>query len=430
MACHITQEAIEEKSKKIMEKVKRRYEKNLKMPFSIEILEGVTTMSFPFYDIYRECVLRYCASKGVEMIYQREHISQDEIKASVVTVCRASLTDTFTPLQLATSPVTVDGVEISEITYVGEDAKCHKVDRCGLRIKAKSTVDLKLFMKRILAMNSPSPSKTLEIYSISADGLYSQTDCASKRILERSALSVEQSELATRLSAIFAESSRKKFAKDGIVVRHNILLCGLPGSGKSQFAQYVAQVVNRKMYRVNVLTVKVIETVRAISTSSVIVFEDADTLCQSRNTLEKDNEPSNKLLGSLLSLLDGTRAQHLFILTTNYPQKLDVALSRAGRIATKMSFGWIPKVQIVEVCKAYFPAPELYETIAKQLEKISHLTISMVANFCQIAYFRRFIDPKHQPSAEDYATLRKDAQQFEEKWQANAIVDKPTVMYM
>ncbi|MCP3679031.1 MAG: ATP-binding protein, partial [Gammaproteobacteria bacterium] len=66
---------------------------------------------------------------------------------------------------------------------------------------------------------------------------------------------------------------------------------------------------------------------------------------------------SNKLtLASLLEVLDGVMEMdgRMLIITTNYPEKLDKALSRPGRIDLKVKFGPCTTDNIIQMFKHYF----------------------------------------------------------------------------
>merc|ERR1712038_1634901 len=70
-----------------------------------------------------------------------------------------------------------------------------------------------------------------------------------------------------------------------------------------------------------------------------------------------DKWKSNKLtLATLLEVLDGVMEMdgRMLIITTNYPERLDKALIRPGRIDMKVKFGLCTAASIVEMYKHYF----------------------------------------------------------------------------
>eukprot|EP00092_Neocalanus_flemingeri_P027295 GFUD01029602.1.p1 GENE.GFUD01029602.1~~GFUD01029602.1.p1 ORF type:complete len:285 (+),score=100.50 GFUD01029602.1:117-857(+) len=69
------------------------------------------------------------------------------------------------------------------------------------------------------------------------------------------------------------------------------------------------------------------------------------------------DKKSNKLtLASLLEVLDGVMEMdgRMLIITTNYPEKLDKALIRPGRIDMKVHFGPMSSKNILEMFEYYF----------------------------------------------------------------------------
>ena len=66
---------------------------------------------------------------------------------------------------------------------------------------------------------------------------------------------------------------------------------------------------------------------------------------------------SNKLtLANLLEVLDGVMEMdgRMLIITTNYPEKLDKALIRPGRVDMKVKFGPCTRENIIEMYQHYF----------------------------------------------------------------------------
>ena len=71
----------------------------------------------------------------------------------------------------------------------------------------------------------------------------------------------------------------------------------------------------------------------------------------------KDREKPQKLtLANILEVMDGVMEMEgrMLIITTNYPEKLDKALIRPGRIDMKVHFGPMRGQNIIEMYKHYF----------------------------------------------------------------------------
>ena len=69
-----------------------------------------------------------------------------------------------------------------------------------------------------------------------------------------------------------------------------------------------------------------------------------------------DKKSSRLTLASLLEVLDGVMemAGRMLIITTNYPEKLDKALIRPGRIDMKVHFGPMTSKNILDMFQYYF----------------------------------------------------------------------------
>lgn len=98
--------------------------------------------------------------------------------------------------------------------------------------------------------------------------------------------------------------------------------------------------------------------VNSVDKSAVIVYEDIDSLFDSnRNKL---CEVSNVTFSGLLNSLDGisvSRGQ-IFILTTNYVDRLDQALKRKGRVDRIFQFNYTTKAQAKEMYLRFYPNEE------------------------------------------------------------------------
>merc|ERR1719363_55549 len=84
-----------------------------------------------------------------------------------------------------------------------------------------------------------------------------------------------------------------------------------------------------------------------------------------------DKWKSSKLtLATLLEVLDGVMEMdgRMLIITTNYPERLDKALIRPGRIDMKVKFGLCTAASIVEMYKHYFDTSRLQDNIYSPAE--------------------------------------------------------------
>jgi adenylate kinase family enzyme len=319
----------------------------------------------------------------------------------------------------------VDGVTVSDFRelYAGF---CSVSVFLKMEVKGKTGEEakpiFKAFLEKASQFRAILQTGTVEVYS----GIEEFALMNTVRPHTINILTKEQEMLLTRLCRIFSPESMKKYDELGISTHYNLLFSGLPGSGKSNLCLEIARRLNRPVMKVSILTTKLIRAIYAVEDPRVFVLEDADELVHNRS----DSNAEKSYLGSILTLLDGTTLPHIFILTTNYPQKLDVALSRAGRISVAMKFGWAEDYIIERVCTTYLEGSGSFPTGSGKvvsdaiIRTNAKYTLSMIANFCRTAIFNEKL-----PEKGDYASFAKESKEFETKWESNPIIGTPVNIY-
>lgn len=131
--------------------------------------------------------------------------------------------------------------------------------------------------------------------------------------------------------------SRDALRRLGQSTRKGILLYGPPGTGKTHTIRYLA--ANLPGHTTLIITagqmglLSQYMTLARLLQPAMVVIEDVDLIARDRDDMGGPCEES--LLNTLLNEMDGLRdnADILFILTTNRPEQLEVALAgRPGRI--------------------------------------------------------------------------------------------------
>ena len=184
-------------------------------------------------------------------------------------------------------------------------------------------------------------------------------------------------------------STPKWYARRGIPYRRGILLHGPPGTGKSSFAWAVAGVFGLDIYCISLVEPTLTEEDLGLMFTSlprrcVVLLEDIDSAGLSKRQ-EPENDPkidvgdaaakfgveitkalqtaqeSSKgkgkdnnqgiTLSGLLNAIDGVASHEgrVLLMTTNFPEKLDEALIRPGRIDMKIRFTKATRAQICEL---------------------------------------------------------------------------------
>lgn len=147
-----------------------------------------------------------------------------------------------------------------------------------------------------------------------------------------------------------------KIASTGVQKSYGIMMHGDPGTGKTTIAKAIALRYNMPLIKMTWggIDVKELEaSLSTICTSSVVVlFDDCDGMLSIT-----DNNGNLAYRDLLLKTLDGVfcagNSPVIFVLTTNFIEKIDDAIIRPGRIDLNIQLGNIHRDGIDEMCK-YF----------------------------------------------------------------------------
>ena len=137
-------------------------------------------------------------------------------------------------------------------------------------------------------------------------------------------------------------------------MRDHILLYGPPGTGKTAFAKAIAHTLNRSFICVNAAkfttscndnrAVKWIEDLFATAerTQSIIFIDECDAI----GSRDRSNASQAPVINTLLTLLDGFEDSNVLVIgATNRPEMLDPALTRPGRLHTRIKVDVLRKAE-------------------------------------------------------------------------------------
>jgi len=184
----------------------------------------------------------------------------------------------------------------------------------------------------------------------------------------------------------------------GIPYRRSYLLYGPPGCGKSSIVKAIAGELNHDICVFslsNKLTDDgLTELFNTAPTNSVILLEDIDAVFKSRENEGASTRETNLAFEGcsqsaltfmgLLNALDGVASAEdgqLVFMTTNYPDRLDPALIRPGRVDLKIPIDYPKEIQIEGMFKKFYPEhaqdEQLVKSFSSAIGKITNLKVSM-----------------------------------------------------
>lgn len=154
--------------------------------------------------------------------------------------------------------------------------------------------------------------------------------------LEKIILSSNNTEIIKR---IILENRKKEILNSyGLKPISKILFCGLPGCGKTLTAKVLSGVLELPLVYVNLASVfssylgetavnlkKIFDYVK--QGEWIVFFDEFDAIAKDRNSPNEHGE-IQRLVNSLLQLIDNSNEQSIFIAATNYESLLDRAIWR------------------------------------------------------------------------------------------------------
>jgi len=194
----------------------------------------------------------------------------------------------------------------------------------------------------------------------------------------------------------------------GAKAPRGILLWGPPGTGKTLLAKAVASQARANFIAVNgpeLLSrwvgaaeqeVRELFTKARQAAPCVVFIDEIDTLAPARGRFSGDSGVSDRVVGQLLTELDGLQGcpNVLLVGATNRPDALDPALLRAGRLDLQLKVDLpdaISRLAILQVHNGDRPLTNVdFEHWANQTEGWNGADLALLSNQAALEAIRRF----------------------------------------
>jgi len=172
------------------------------------------------------------------------------------------------------------------------------------------------------------------------------------------------------LSRFFA--SRDRYETLGIPWRRGYLLYGSPGTGKTSLVTAIASELSLNVCSVSLASSglnddRVNALLSSVPPRSIILIEDIDSFFRQR---EQANAQMKLSFSGFINALDGVASHEgsVVFMTTNFPELIDDAVIRSGRVDFRMELSRCDQHQLRHMFLKFFDAPAAAEAFASALE--------------------------------------------------------------
>lgn len=209
---------------------------------------------------------------------------------------------------------------------------------------------LKTFVTKALTYNKPLEKQKIRIYYGKSQGYWDSFDSVYAQSMDKIFIDPDTKKGIVDHIDTFIKM-HAKYVKYGRPYKLNLLLTGVPGSGKSSIVKALALKYNRPLYITGfskgLTDESIIDLISNVKDNSILLFEDIDAFFIDRKPVD-----INLSFSCLINILDGALNKGngiITILTANKPEDLDPAMIRPGRIDRIIKFDYPKKSEIEAV---------------------------------------------------------------------------------
>lgn len=230
--------------------------------------------------------------------------------------------------------------------------------------------------------------ETIRKYMYEMDGRYGDwiiLNISKKRSIDT--LFLEPSiidNLKTEINTFMDPSTKEEYERFGIPYKFNVLLYGLPGTGKTTTIHCIASLIHSDIAILQITKdiddsnlTKAINSLSKLDNCRVLVLEDIDSIFSDERKVH-DSTKNGITMSGILNFLDGlVRNEGIIVfITTNNKDVLDEAIFRTGRIDLQYRYTHAKEEQVKQMLKYYFPAYEK-QLIPAFYEKVQYLEFTV-----------------------------------------------------